>query len=326
MGQSSSEFDLIHQYFQLGVPSHWPSQGIGDDCAIVQIGQTRLAITCDTAAIGTHFLPQADPYTVGRKILAVNLSDLAAAGAVPRAFFLAISLPENDPAWLSRFSLGLQQEARRYQCALLGGDTTKTVSVNGTLAAPSMSITAMGEVKKGLTRSGAKPGDDIWVSGTLGDAYTCLMSRWGRWSVPVTGHLAQRMDTPTPRVELGQAIEPLASAAADVSDGFLADLGHILERSGVSARVWADAFAASEEVAALSAHDRHQAQLTGGDDYELVFTAPVKHRRAIAGLATEACPVTRVGEIVHAEHALTVLDRNQQLLSFDHLGFDHFED
>lgn len=326
MGQSSSEFDLINQYFQLGVPSHWPSQGIGDDCAIIQIGQTRLAITCDTAAIGTHFLPEADPYTVGRKLLAVNLSDLAAAAAVPRFFFLALSLPTNDSQWLKRFSLGLKEEAARYQCALLGGDTTKTVQVNGQSASATMTITAIGEVQRGLTRSGAKLGDDIWVSGTLGDAYTCLKRRWGHWQGAVTPYLASRMDTPTPRLALGQNIASLATAAADVSDGLLADLGHILHRSQVGALVWADALAVSEDVRQLSDADRHEAQLTGGDDYELVFTAPACYRSEIERLSQLDCPLSRIGVIELASKALQVKDRYDRVLSFDHFGFDHFED
>ena len=281
MGQGSSEFDLIARDFSLGVPSVWDSQGIGDDCAIVKIGDTSVAITVDTVALGTHFLLDADPYTVGRKALAVNLSDLAAAGATPRAFFLAISLPDADETWLKRFSLGLKEEASRYGCALLGGDTTRTTSV-GTNAAPTtMTITAMGEGKVLRTREGARVGDDIWVSGTLGDAYAALKMRWGHWSEKVTDYLASRMDTPTPRVDLGLALTGLASASADVSDGFLADLGHILKRSGVGAKLNADAFARSGDLQRLSQAKQYEAILTGGDDYELVWTAPKSAREQI---------------------------------------------
>ena len=322
MGQGSSEFDLIARYFCLGVPSVWDSQGIGDDCAIVKIGETSVAITVDTVALGTHFFDDADPYTVGRKALAVNLSDLAAAGATPRAFFLAISLPDADETWLKRFSLGLKEEASRYGCALLGGDTTRTTSV-GTNAAPTtMTITAMGEGKVLRTREGARVGDDIWVSGTLGDAYAALKMRWGHWSEKVTDYLASRMDTPTPRVDLGLALTGLASASADVSDGFLADLGHILKRSGVGAKLNADAFARSGDLQRLSQAKQYEAILTGGDDYELVWTAPKSAREQIRALATADCPLSLVGEVV--SEGFLVEDAHGQAVHFDRKGFDHF--
>lgn len=322
MSQGSSEFDLIARYFCLGVPSVWDSQGIGDDCAIVKIGDTSVAITVDTVALGTHFLLDADPYTVGRKALAVNLSDLAAAGAVPRAFFLAISLPSADEAWLKRFSCGLKEEASRYGCSLLGGDTTRSVMVDGKAASTTMTITAMGEGNCLRTRQGAQVGDDIWVSGTLGDAYTALKMRWGHWTESLTDYLASRMDTPTPRVALGQALNGLATAAADISDGFLADLGHILERSGVGAKINADAFARSVDLARLPLAKQYEAALTGGDDYELVWTAPRACREKIATLSTQACPISRVGEIV--EQGLVVVDSQNRPVCFERAGFDHF--
>ena len=322
MSQGSSEFDLIARYFCLGVPSVWDSQGIGDDCAIIKIGETSVAITVDTVALGTHFLLDADPYTVGRKALAVNLSDLAAAGAVPRAFFLAISLPSADEAWLKRFSCGLKEEASRYGCSLLGGDTTRSVMVDGKAASTTMTITAMGEGNCLRTRQGAQVGDDIWVSGTLGDAYTALKMRWGHWTESLTDYLASRMDTPTPRVALGQALNGLATAAADISDGFLADLGHILERSGVGAKINADAFARSVDLARLPLAKQYEAALTGGDDYELVWTAPRACREQIAALSTQACPISRVGEIV--EQGLAVVDSQNRPVCFERAGFDHF--
>lgn len=322
MGQGSSEFDLIARYFCLGVPSVWDSQGIGDDCAIVKIGETSVAITVDTVALGTHFFDDADPYTVGRKALAVNLSDLAAAGATPRAFFLAISLPNADKAWLERFSCGLKEEASRYGCALLGGDTTRTVSVNGMPASATMTITAMGEGQTLRTRQGAQVGDDIWVSGTLGDAYAALKMRWGHWTESVTDYLATRMDTPTPRVTLGQDLNGLAHASADVSDGFLADLGHILERSHLGAKLNVDAFAISADLARLSRDRQLEAILTGGDDYELVWTAPKSARERIKALASEDCPLSLVGEIV--AEGLLVEDASGRTVTCDRLGFDHF--
>ena len=322
MSQGSSEFDLIARYFCLGVPSVWDSQGIGDDCAIVKIGDTSVAITVDTVALGTHFLLDADPYTVGRKALAVNLSDLAAAGVVPRAFFLAISLPSADEAWLKRFSCGLKEEASRYGCSLLGGDTTRSVMVDGKAASTTMTITAMGEGNCLRTRQGAQVGDDIWVSGTLGDAYTALKMRWGHWTESLTDYLASRMDTPTPRVALGQALNGLATAAADISDGFLADLGHILERSVVGAKINADAFARSVDLARLPLAKQYEAALTGGDDYELVWTAPRACREQIAALSTQACPISRVGEIV--EQGFAVVDSQNRSVCFERAGFDHF--
>ncbi len=322
MGQGSSEFDLIARYFCLGVPSVWDSQGIGDDCAIVKIGNQSVAITSDTVALGTHFLLDADPYTVARKALAVNLSDLAAAGAIPRAFFLAISLPSNDSVWLERFSIGLKEEAQRYGCALLGGDTTRSVMLDGQRAPTTMTITAMGEALSPRTRQGAQVGDDIWVSGTLGDAYAALKLRWGHWEGELTPYLASRMDTPTPRVALGLALNGVARASADVSDGFLADLGHILERSQVGARLYAERFLTSDDLRQFSTDCQWEAMLTGGDDYELVWTAPVEYRTQIEALGTPDCPVTRVGEIV--ESGMTVLDSQGAALEINRLGFDHF--
>lgn len=322
MGQGSSEFDLIARYFSLGVPSVWDSQGIGDDCAIVKIGETSVAITVDTVALGTHFLLDADPYTVGRKALAVNLSDLAAAGAAPRAFFLAISLPNADESWLQRFSLGLREEATRYDCPLLGGDTTKSVSIGNERAPVSITITAMGEGCSLRTRQGAQLGDDIWVSGTLGDAYAALKMRWGHWCASLTPYLASRMDTPTPRVALGKALVGLANASADVSDGFLADLGHILKRSRVGAKLNVDHFARSEDLRSLPLPLQLEAMLTGGDDYELVWTAPKSAREAIQALATDDCPISLVGEIV--EQGLIVEDSLGKPIRFERMGFDHF--
>ena len=289
MGPCLSETELISRFFNFDIPNHWPSQGIGDDCAIMQVGASRIAVTTDTLACGTHFLPDVNPYTVGRKSLAVNLSDLAAAGARPRCFFLALSLPETNLEWLEAFSRGLFEMAREYDCPLIGGDTTKTAKV-GNLQAPfSLTITAMGEVKKGLTRAGAKVGDDIWVSGTPGDAYLALMLRTGEWSGVCSEHAARAMDNPTPRVALGQFLEGRASACADISDGFLKDLGNILSRSNVGARINVDALAASDDLNSRPLEQKRMAQLAGGDDYELVWTAPVCMRAEISAYAKQ-CP------------------------------------
>lgn len=328
MGPCLSETELISRFFNFNIPGQWTTQGIGDDCAIIQIGDRRLSITTDTVAGGTHFLPDANPYTIGQKSLAVNLSDLAASGAVPRCFFLALSLPETDPDWLEAFSRGLSELARRFNCPLVGGDTTKTAKIGHNQAPFSITITAIGEVDKGLTRSGARVGDDIWVSGTVGDAYLALMLRTGQWQGTCTEYLAQAMDTPMPRVELGCFLSRCATACADISDGFLKDLGNILARSSVGARVNIDDLAVSPELAGRSLQQKRQAQLAGGDDYELVWTAPISARESIENYQRDYCRrgkpliLSRVGTIV--QNGLTLLDKNGSEVENTFHGFDHF--
>lgn len=328
MGPCLSETELISRFFQFGIPDHWPTQGIGDDCAILEIGSTCLAVTTDTVAGGTHFLPDANPYTIGKKALAVNLSDLAAAGAVPRCFFLALSLPQADAVWLEAFSRGLYEEARAFACPLVGGDTTKTTQIGDARAPFSITITAIGEAQKPLTRQGATVGDDIWVSGTPGDAYLALMLRTGQWQGECNDYLARAMDTPTPRVALGQFLSQHASACADISDGFLKDLGNILNRSKVGAEVYIDSLAVSDDLSKRSMNERRQAQLAGGDDYELVWTAPVCEREAIwdyarrCALAGEAIALSRVGTIT--DSGLKLLDKNGCEIENSFFGFDHF--
>ena len=308
MGPCLSETELITRFFNFNIPGQWPTQGIGDDCAIIQAGPIRLAITTDTVASGTHFLPDANPYTVGKKALSVNLSDLAAAGAVPRCFFLALSLPQTDPEWLEAFSRGLQEVAETFQCPLLGGDTTKTARIGQAQAPFSITITAIGEV----------------------DAYMALMLRTGQWQGCCNDYLARAMDDPTPRVQLGRFLSGCASACADISDGFLKDLGNILSRSGVGAVVNVDSLAQSPELAALPIEKRRQAQLAGGDDYELVWTAPVSAREAIAEYQKagselgDALLFSRVGTIV--QQGLLLLDKNGSEVSNTYHGFDHFSE
>jgi thiamine-monophosphate kinase len=326
------EFSLIGRFFSswTDVPVAWKSQGIGDDCAFLDLGSVRLAVTADMMALGTHFLDTADPYTVGRKALAVNLSDLAAAGAVPRAFFLTIGLPEADPAWLARFSEGLHEEARRYSCPLLGGDTTKAAPVGGKAGKTVISITAIGELPcgKGTGRAGSAPGEDIWVSGTPGDAFAALLSAWGELEVPrnVLPYLKSRMDTPTPRVALGHELLGIATAAADVSDGFCADLGHILERSGVAAELFWPDFPRSDALRTLPEDVQRRCALSGGDDYELVFTAPAARREDVKQAALRAgCTVARVGRTLPADRENRVLNADGSFSAFAG-GFNHFSD
>ena len=325
------EFQIIDRFFTHEAFGEWESQGVGDDCAIVDAGGTRMAVTCDMMAIGTHFLPTALPENVGYKALAVNLSDLAAAGAAPRAFFLSIGLPDRDDAWLAAFSRGMMALAEETGCALLGGDTTRTPEVEGHRAPVTISITAMGALPKGkgLTRAGARPGDDIWVSGTVGDAYAALKCRWGHWQVMPDHEAAlfARMDRPTPRVKLGTALLDLASAAADVSDGLSADLGHILERSGVAAEVDWERVPLSAAVRSLAPGRQREAALMGGDDYELVFTAPPDNRLRIeqAGLLTET-GLTRIGKVCEKLSGDNLVVRSQDgaVIRTGAAGFDHF--
>jgi thiamine-monophosphate kinase len=322
------EFDLIQRYFTR--PARRAALGVGDDCALLQPAPgMQLAVSSDMLVEGRHFLSTVDPARLGHKALAVNLSDLAACGAKPLAFMLALSLPAVDEPWLAGFSRGLFALAETHGCELVGGDTTR-----GPL---NICITVFGEVPAGaaLLRSGAKAGDDLWVSGTLGDARLALEVFRGQLSLPA-GLFAlarERMETPTPRIALGQALRGAASAAADVSDGLLGDLSHILRASQVGATL--DADAAVGRIAAL-AHPAFDATalgidtlrlcaLSGGDDYELVFTAPAALRGAVAQAGRDtATPVARIGRI-EAEPGLRIVDAGgapvaQRFTSFDHFG------
>ena len=234
MADCMGEFDLIARYFKR--PSLRAALGVGDDCALLQPAPgTQMAISSDMLVQGRHFFPDVDPQTLGHKALAVNLSDLAACGAKPLAFTLALALPQVDEAWLAAFSKGLFALADVHGCELIGGDTTQ-----GPL---NICITVFGEVPvvngrtQALLRSGAKESDDIYVSGTLGDARLALDVLYGRLSVPpeVFNPARARLETPSPRVALGMALRGVASAAIDVSDGLLGDLGHILTASQAGA-------------------------------------------------------------------------------------------
>ena len=317
------EFELIERYFQR--PARRAVQGIGDDCALIQpaAGQ-QLAISCDMLVEGRHFLSTVDPARLGHKALAVNLSDLAACGARPVAFTLALALPRVDASWLEGFSHGLLALADAHECELIGGDTTQ-----GPL---NVSITVMGEVppQQALLRHAAQAGDDLYISGTVGDARLALDVFRGHLSVPgeVFERARERMERPTPRVALGQALREVAHAAIDVSDGLLGDLGHILKRSGVGAVVetgWLQGSAAvSPDLLTLPWQRRLDFALAGGDDYELLFTAPVQHRERVHALASDCeVPVTRIGRIT-AESGLRLLDSQGQPITRRSSSFDHF--
>ena len=299
---SLDEFGLIARYFTRPVPER---QGVGDDCALIDVGAATLALTTDMLVEGVHFFPGAEPDALGHKCLAVNLSDLAAAGARPRSFLLALALPAPDPAWLEAFSRGLFALAQEHDCHLIGGDTVRAAPRGGPLT---VAITAIGEVDPGMVRgrSGARPGDDVWVSGWLGEAALALAARRGELPVEALGAEAEtcfrRMDRPQPRIALGRGLAGLATAAADVSDGLVGDLGHILERSGVGAELIWDDVPRAPAFAGLGAVWQQHCILAGGDDYELVFTAAPGNRDAVlAAGARSGVPVFRIGRIDTAQ-------------------------
>ncbi len=317
------EFDLIETFFKR--PARHATLGVGDDCALlpVRAGQ-QLAISSDMLVEGRHFLSTVNPRWLGHKALAVNLSDLAACGAEPKAFMLALALPEVNASWLSEFSKGLWELADAHHCDLIGGDTTR-----GPL---NICITVLGEVPAhwALLRSGAKVGDDIYVSGTLGDARLALEVFRGRLSVPqdVFDQARLRMERPTPRVALGQALRGLASAAADVSDGLLGDLQHILKASSVGADIDTQQVASTLAAQAqfnLPLATQLQLTMAGGDDYELVFTAPESKRADIAALSVSSqTPLTRIGKI-NASQQLRLLDAQGHVVVNEFDSFDHFK-
>ena len=315
------EFDLIDRYFKRPVSRN--ALGVGDDCALLSPGAgMQLAVSCDMLVDGRHFLPTVDPFKLGHKALAVNLSDLAACGARPLAFTLALAMPVADDAWLEPFSRGLFALADEHQCELVGGDTTR-----GPL---NICITVFGEVPQGqaLLRSGAHAGDDIYVSGTLGDARLALDVFRGTRSVPaeVFNAARVRMEQPTPRVALGQALRGIASSAIDVSDGLLGDLGHILKQSAVGARIDTEIAAGlmGAAAASLDVDLRIEYVLAGGDDYELLFTAPPgRHDAVLAAARAAGTPVTRIGRI-EGEAGLRLVDGAGRLVDRHYGSFDHF--
>lgn len=317
-----SEFDLIRQYFTRsndGDPRI--VLGVGDDCALLQPSAgMQLAISTDMLVEGRHFFANADPAKLGHKCLAVNLSDLAAMGAKPIAFTLALALPEANAAWLQPFAQGMLALADLHQCRLIGGDTTK-----GPLT---ICITVFGELPPGsaLRRDAAQVGDDIWVSGSLGDARLALAAYWNEISLDAAAHeqAAQRMHQPTPRVALGSALRGIAHAALDISDGLAGDLGHILNRSQVGASLFVDHLPAGEVLQQQGMDLRRRFTLAGGDDYELCFTAPRAKRAAVQAAAVQSgTPVTRIG-FIEATPGLRLLDRQLQEVRLSLASFDHF--
>ncbi|MRW87701.1 thiamine-phosphate kinase [Pseudoduganella sp. FT26W] len=322
-----SEFDLIQEYFQRLHHAAPPpvALGIGDDCALIApTPGLQTAISSDMLVEGRHFFAGEDPQRLGHKALAVNLSDLAAMGARPVGFTLALALPSADRAWLHGFSSGLFALADAFNIALIGGDTTK-----GPL---NICITVFGELRPGqaLRRNAARAGDDIWISGTLGDARLALAGYRLELKEPLDAAsqraAAVRMHTPVPRVELGVLLaeQGIAHAAIDISDGLIGDLGHILKRSQVGATLDVDALPAGAILATQDTALRRAYTAAGGDDYELCFTAPVASRAAIlAAAASVATPVTRVGRI-EAQAGLRLVDADGAPLDLQLSSFDHF--
>ena len=317
-----SEFELIRKYFERAPrqtragdgSASGVALGIGDDAALLRPSAgMELAVSTDLLLEGRHFRAGADPRKLGHKVLAVNLSDMAAMGAAPRWATLAISLPAADEAWLDEFSKGFFALAERFGVELIGGDTAR-----GPL---SLCVTILGEVPTGLAlfRAGAGPGDDIWVSGELGGAALGLAK-------PEIAAAAKRLDEPEPRVELGERLRGIASAAIDVSDGFAQDLGHILDRSGVGAIVEYRLLPQSVDVKRIQDKElQARLVLSGGDDYELVFTAPQGVRAEVTALSSELkLTLSRVGSIQVGEPRLLVLDSQGRPMAIGH-GFDHFQ-
>ena len=317
-----SEFDLIKKYFVRARPGR-AALGIGDDAALLTpTPGMQTVVATDMLVEGRHFFAGADPRLLGHKCLAVNLSDLAAMGAAPTAFTLALALPRADPAWLEAFSAGLFELADAFGCELVGGDTTR-----GPL---NICIGVFGEVAPGhaLRRDAARAGDDIWISGTLGDARLALAAY--RDETTLAGadlaQAAARMHAPTPRVALGRALAaaPVAHAALDISDGLVGDLGHILAASRVGATLEVDALPAGPVLARQPLALRRRFTVAGGDDYELCFTAPPGAREAVLAAAAQAgTPVTRVGRI-EAEPGLRMVDAQGQPIELGVRGWDHF--
>jgi thiamine-monophosphate kinase len=319
-----TEFQLIGRYFSPRARS--AVLGVGDDAAILRPRRGRdLVVTTDMLVAGRHFAAEADPRLLGHKALAVNLSDVAAMGATPRWATLSVALPRVDARWIGAFSRGFLRLARRHGVELVGGDTTR-----GPLA---ICVQIVGDVPTGkaLRRDGARIGDDVWVSGTLGDAAAVLAARRGRLPLtrPERTALARRLDAPQPRIALGERLRGIAHSAIDISDGLLADLGHICERSGVAAIIELGCVPCRRALARRLDHAAARAAvLAGGDDYELCFTAASSRRPALSSLGRRLrLRLTRIGCIVRARPGtacVQVIGPGGAPLNPGRTGYDHF--
>ena len=317
MNPPLSEFHIIDKYFAHLAPDRDDVVlGIGDDCALLKPRPDQhLAVTVDTLVAGRHFLPDVEPESLGHKVLAVSLSDLAAMGATPAWATLALTLPAVNPDWLQAFANGFSALANRYQLALVGGDTTR-----GPL---SITVQAHGLVKgaQALRRDGASAGDLVYVTGTLGDAALALRSN------QASAEVQYRLHWPQPRIAQGQALAGLASAAIDISDGLLADLGHVCKASGAGAEIHCKALPLSKEVAgSVEQSGDWSLPLAGGDDYELCFTLPEGKRQQLEEQFGEnGWPLWQIGMVKEAGGVTAVLEDGTVYQS-PVTGFDHFAD
>ncbi len=317
-----SEFDIIRRYFTR--PVKRALLGVGDDCALIAPEPgTVLAVSTDMLVEGRHFLAGADAAKLGHKALAVNLSDLAAMGAAPRYATLALALPEADAAWLAQFSQGLFQLADAFGVELIGGDTTR--------GPRNISITVIGTVppEQALRRDGAKAGDEVWLSGASGDAALALAHLDGRIRLAdaALAHCLARLHTPVPCVALGLRLRGIATSAIDVSDGLVADVGHIAERSGVEVELRYAALPRSRALRACAdARLAEECLLAGGDDYELAFTASPDARKRLESLAAElGLALTRIGSVSAGDPGrVSVYDAAGNIMQIARKGFDHF--
>lgn len=317
MPERIAEFDLIERIRRRAGARDDVVLGIGDDAALLQVPAGRqLVVAMDTLNAGVHFPHDTALADIGWKALAVNLSDLAAMGAEPAWCTLSLSMPAADEAWVDAFLDGFGALASQHRVALVGGDTTR-----GPL---SVCVTVHGFVEPGhaLRRDGACVGDLVWVSGTLGDAAAALPHVLDR--TPVDASLRARLDRPTPRIALGRALTDVATACIDVSDGLLADASHVARASGVGIEVEVDTLPMSSHVASLDAAQRRRCQATGGDDYELCFTAPVAMTASVHRAAQGSdTPVTCIGRVV-AGHGVEAVDGDGATWTPPHPGHVHF--
>jgi thiamine-monophosphate kinase len=318
--KSMGEFDLIAKYFTR--PARLAVLGVGDDCALLApTPGMQWAVSSDMLVEARHFFANVRPEHLGHKALAVNLSDLAACGAKPLAFTLALALPHIDEDFLTHFSRGLLALADAYQCELIGGDTTQ-----GPL---NICITVLGEVppQQALLRSGAQVGDDIYVSGTLGDARLALNCLRGQVILDAVDleKIRPALEQPQPRVALGLGLRGVASSAIDLSDGLQGDLTHLLKKSNVGATIFVDALPLSSVLFAQNLAMRRQCTLGGGDDYELLFTASANQAHLVQAAATQAqVRVTRIGRI-EAQLDLRLQDAQGDAVTLGVNSFDHFK-